>query len=235
MRPMSALLLALLPLSAHGFDTPSSLGGHVFVGQPEGLGANPAQTPPMATQASGSVFIAFAAGYADNEAAPVDNYRNHWKPLDGGQTYAGYGGAFSVRPYVLVGGMGGPAHRVSIAKAGHPSGELSLSFVEIVRASRIAAIAKNYASPSETVSSETIDVDGPATLLAFWWGDGGVKRMDVTPDDGFQVIDNFTRLPDESGVQGVVAWKQVDRAGRYQVRWHVTPAQGAALWLIAIR
>ena len=235
MRPMPFLLLGLLSLPVQATDALSSLGAHVFVGQPEGLGANPATTPAVATQGAGSIFIAFNAGYADNTATPTDNYSNRWKPLDGGEAYAGYGGAFMVRPYVLVGGRGGPAHSVSIAKAGHPSGELSLSFVEVIHANRVVAVARNYASAADTVSSDTIDVDGPATLLAFWWGDGGVKRMDVAPDDGFQVIDTFTRLPDESGVQGLVAWKQLAHPGHYPAPWHVTPAQAAPLWLIATR
>ncbi|URX61541.1 hypothetical protein KR767_15935 [Luteibacter anthropi] len=236
MKSLPLLLLCLSCLRAAAGESPGPvLGAHVLLGQAEGLGQNPATTLPMDTQASSSIFIAFNAGYADNASTPADNYGNRWRPLDAGLPYAGYDGAFAVRPYVALNGRGGPAHRLSVAKPGHPSGELSLSFVEVMHANRVVALKQNYAAPSTTVASDVIDVDGPAVLLAFWWGDGGVKRMDVVPDDGFQVIDNFTRLPDESGVQAVVAWKQVGQAGRYRVRWHVSPAQGAALWLIAIR
>lgn len=236
MKPMLFSLCVMLVSAVNAQRAPSPmLGAHVFVGQPEGLGEHPALTPLIGTQPTGSVFIAFNAGYADNASTPTDNYHNNWKALDGGLPYAGYGGAFNVRPYIVTRGAGGPLHRVSIDKHGHPDGELSLSFVEVMHASRVVAVARNYAAPSKTVSTDSIDVDGPCVLLAFWWGDGGVKRMNVQARDDFQIIDNFTRLPDESGVQGVVAWKPVTHAGRYRVSWDVSPVQGAALWLIAIR
>jgi hypothetical protein len=95
--------------------------------------------------------------------------------------------------------------------------------------------ANTHVSRPASVASDEITVDGPATLLAFWWGDGGVKSMTATPGDGFQLIDAFVQLPDESGVQGAVAWRQVDAAGTYRVHWTVAPVQGAALWIIAVR
>lgn len=212
-----------------------SLGAHVFLGQGEGLGVSPATTAPVDTQASGSVFIAFNAGYASNEATPRDTYGNRWKALDRAQTYANYGDRFTVQGYVATEGKGGTAHTVSIDKRGEPRGELSLPFVEVRHATRVAAVARSYANGARQVSSDAVTVDGPATLLAFWWGDGGVKRMSAIPGDGFQLIDAFVELPDESGVQGAVAWRQVETAGTYRVHWTVAPMQGAALWLIAIQ
>jgi hypothetical protein len=211
-----------------------SLGAHVFLGQGEGLGVSPAVTSAVATQAAGSVFIAFNAGYASNGEAPADTYHNRWKALGHALTYAGYE-RFNVRGFAAVDGKGGAGHRVSIDKPGEPKGELSLAFVEVRNASRVQAFKQSYADAALVVESDSITVDGPATLLAFWWGDGGVKRMTVTPGDGFQLIDSFLQLPDESGVQGAVAWRQVDEAGTYRVRWTVAPVQGAALWIVAIR
>jgi len=213
---------------------PPALGAHVFVGQPEGLGENPAVTPAMATRENGSVFIVFNAGYASNDARPTDTYGNTWKPLGKPVTYDGYE-AFDVKAYYAIGGKGGPGHSVSIDKPGHASGELSLPFVEVMHATQAPTVVQVYAPSSSEMRSGSIRVDGPATLLAFWWGDGGVKRMTVTPGEGFATIDAFTRLPDESGVQGVVAWKQVDKAGTYDVSWKVEPAQGASLWIVAVR
>jgi hypothetical protein len=187
------------------------------------------------TQASGSVFVVFNAGYASNDATPTDSYRNRWRPLGHPMTYANYGDRFDVKAYVAVEGKGGPGHTVSILKRGEPAGELSLPFVEVRNATRVQAMAQTYAEPSLVVASDEIHVDGPATLLAFWWGDGGVKRMTVTPGDGFELIDAFTELPDESGVQGAVAWRQVAQAGTYRVHWTAAPVQGAALWIMAIR
>lgn len=225
---------AAMPVVAADMPPPS-LGAHVFLGQGEGLGVSPAVTAAVDTQATGSVFVIFNAGYSSNDGSPADTYANHWKSLGHPLTYADYGDRFDVRAYVATGGKGGPGHTVSIAKRGEPKGELSLPFVEVRNASRVQAFAQNYADKALVVASDEITVDGPATLLAFWWGDGGVKQMTVTPGDGFQLIDAFVELPDESGVQGAVAWRQVNQAGTYRVHWTVAPVQGAALWIIAIR
>ncbi len=231
---LSFLAVAASVLTASAAQGPV-LGAHDFLGQGEGLGVSPAVTRAVDTQPAGSVFVVFNAGYASNDAVPADTYRNRWRPLGRAVSYANYGGRFAVQGYVALAGKGGPAHTVSIEKRGEPAGELSLPFVEVRNATHVQDIAQSYAEPSLVVSSGDVRVDGPATLLAFWWGDGGVKRMTVTPGDGFQLIDAFTELPDESGVQGAVAWKQVDRAGTYRVHWTAAPVQGAALWLIAIR
>ena len=212
-----------------------SLGAHVFLGQGEGLGTNPAVTPAMDTAPSGSVLVAFNAGYASNQGAPEDTYRNRWKGLGGTEVYADYGDRFNVRAYVAVDARGGNGHALSIAKPGEPKGEISVPFIEVRGASRVQAFAHSYADPALVVASKSITVDGPATLLAFWWGGGGVKQMTATPGDGFTLIDSFLKLPDESGVQGAVAWRQVDAAGTYQVHWTAAPVQGAALWIMAIR
>lgn len=231
----AALLLAWSGL-LHADDRPApSLGAHVFLAQGEGLGVTPATTPPVDTQPDGSLFLVFNAGYASNDGPPHDTYGNRWLPLGQPQTYANYGDRFTVRAYVAANGKGGPAHSVSIEKYGKASGELSLPFIEVRHASRVAAVARTYAGDALQVASGTVTVDGPATLLAFWWGDGGVKHMTATPGDGFTLIDAFVQLPDESGVQGAVAWRQVTAAGTYRVHWTVAPVQGAALWLIAVQ
>lgn len=231
----SVVLLSIAPQVAADDPPPPSLGAHVFLGQGEGLGDSPAVTPAMETRSTGSVFVVFNAGYASNDAVPRDTYGNRWDRLGRAMTYANYGDRFDVKAYVALDGKGGANHSASIVKRGEPRGELSLPFVEIRNASRVQALAQSYAEPSLVVASGEIHVDGPATLLAFWWGDGGVKRMSVVPGDGFQLIDAFVELPDESGVQGAVAWRQVNAAGTYRVHWTAAPVQGAALWLIAIR
>jgi hypothetical protein len=80
-----------------------------------------------------------------------------------------------------------------------------------------------------------VTTTGPATLIAVWWGDGGVKRMTAVPNNGFAVIDSYLMLPDNSGVQCAVAYKQVAAAGTYNVSWAGAPAQGAILWLLAFQ
>ncbi|HEY4293691.1 hypothetical protein [Luteibacter sp.] len=236
-RPLAGLAAALFSvLPAVTFAAPPpSLGAHVFLGQGEGLGVSPAVTRAVDTQATGSVFIVFNAGYANNADMPTDTYHNRWRALGRAMTYADYGDRFDVKAYIALDGKGGPEHTVSILKRGEPAGELSLPFVEVRNATRVQTMAQSYAAPALVVASDEIHVDGPATLLAFWWGDGGVKQMTVTPGDGFELIDAFVKLPDESGVQGAVAWREVKEAGTYRVHWTAAPVQGAALWIIAIR
>ncbi|MGE7136596.1 hypothetical protein ACQKIE_03105 [Luteibacter sp. NPDC031894] len=237
--PLVALAAAfsctLSPVTLAAPPPPPALGAHVFLGQGEGLGVSPAVTRGVDTAPTGSVFVVFNAGYASNDAVPTDTYHNRWRALGRAMTYANYGERFNVKAYVALSGKGGAGHTVSIAKRGEPTGELSLPFVEVRHATRVQDIAQSYADPALVVASDEIHVDGPATLLAFWWGDGGVKRMTVKPGDGFELIDAFTELPDESGVQGAVAWRQVEEAGTYRVHWTVAPVQGAALWIVAIR
>lgn len=163
---LAALLLGVPVMSFAADAAPPSLGAHVFLGQGEGLGVSPAVTPAVDTQASGSVFIVFNAGYSSNDGSPIDTYGNRWKALGHPLTYADYGDRFDVRAYVSAAGKGGPGHTVSIAKQGEPKGELSLPFVEVRNASRVQAFAQNYADKALVVASDDITVDGPATLLA---------------------------------------------------------------------
>ena len=227
--------LALALSATATMATGPSLGAHVFLGQGEGIGTDPAVTPAMDTAPAGSVLVAFNAGYASNQGAPKDTYENRWKALGHAATYADYGDRFNVKAYVALAAKGGAAHTLTVTKPGEPKGEISLPFIEVRNASQVLTFAQSYADPALEVTSKSITVDGPATLLAFWWGGGGVKRMTATPGDGFTLIDSFLELPDESGVQGAVAWRQVDAAGTYQVHWTAAPVQGAALWIIAIR
>ena len=75
---------------------------------------------------------------------------------------------------------------------------------------------------------------GPATLVAFWWGDGNAPDNKVAvPNNGFTVLDSIGL--EGALVQGFVAAKEVDAAGTYDVTWDATPVQGAQLWLVAVQ
>jgi len=79
-----------------------------------------------------------------------------------------------------------------------------------------------------------VTTTGPATLVAFWWGDAPPPMVKTAvPNNGFTVIDSF--LDEGELVQCAVAVKNVAAAGTYDVTWVATPAQGAQLWLIAIQ
>lgn len=212
-----------------------SLGAHTLLAQSEGFGTDPAVTAPITTQPGDSALIVFNGGYAGNAAAPVDNYANKWRQLGRAVTYGnGYNG-FDVKAYVALPARGGPDHTVAIAKRANAPGEISMPFVEVRHAGRLQDVAQNYPAADLVLTSGSVTTTGPATLVAFWWGDGAVTRMTAKPNNGFTVINRFLMLPDNSGVQCAVAFRQVSAAGTYNVSWIGAPIQGAILWLLAFQ
>lgn len=243
------LAAAFAAVVAHAQDLPSpapartsamaenlpSLGAHTLLTHPEGLGVTPAVTAPIDTQASGSSFIVLNGGHVRNNVRPVDTYGNRWKQVGDNVVFRGYGGAFDVAAYVAQHGKGGPGHTVRIDKPGYAPGEISIPFIEVEHAGVLKDMAQNYPDAAVVMTSDSVTTTGPATLIAVWWGDAGVQRMTARPDNGFTVIESFLQLPDSSGVQCAVAYRQVDAAGTYRVSWVGSPVQGAVLWLFAFQ
>ena len=223
-----------VPFTAALAGTPS-LGSHALLGQENEHGSSPAATSPIDTQVSGSSFLVFNAGFATNTNPPTDNKGNAWKLHGSPVVYRGYGSRFDIKAYVALAARGGAGQAVSIVKNGTARGELTLAFIEIRNASVLQDVAQNYPAAGARATSASVTTTGPATLIALWWGDGPFKRNSAIPDDGFTVIENFVDLPPESAVQGVVAYRQVDHAGTYDVTWTQAPQQGAALWLFAFQ
>ena len=210
------------------------LGAHTLLGQEDGSGANPAVTAPIATQASGSSFVVFAAGYTSNSNGPTDNKGNALPQLGGAVEYNGYGGAFNVKAYVVTGGTGGSGHTVTIVKNSVPTGEITIPFVEVRNATVLQDVVQNYPTGSAQLTSGSVTTTGPAVLLAFWWGDSTGLVHSAVPGNGFTIIENFVILPPGSAVQCVVAYREVAAAGTYNVTWTQSDA-GAPLWLFAFQ
>lgn len=255
---MSAMLLVLAvgeagPVRSSGGPIraqAASIGSHVLLAQPDGEGTHPAVAGPIRTRDAGSSLLVLVGGYASNAGLPSDNYGNHWVQQGENIAFRGYHGRFETAAYVALSARGGKNHRVTLAKTGAATGEITAPFVEIRNAGVLQDVASNYALPGMVarlgeklgqgwpgarLSSGSVTTTGPATLVAVWWGDAFVYRMTAVPDNGFKVIERFLDLPPSSGVQCAVAVRQVDRAGTYQVTWSTTPAQGAILWLFAFQ
>ena len=220
--------------SAPPQDFPS-LGAHTLLTQSEGLGASPAVTSPIDTQPSGSSLIVLNGGYAGNATLPVDTYANHWKQLGNSVNYHNGYETFDVTAYIALSARGGAGHTVSLVKRANAIGEISVPFVEVKQAGILQDVAQNYAAPSLVLKSGRVTTTGPATLIAVWWGDGGVKQMTARPNNGFSIVDSYLMLPNNSGVQCAVASRQVATAGTYDVSWIGSPIQGAILWLFAFQ
>lgn len=237
---LAACVLSAFACAAHVRTAQAQVGGHTLLGVGEGDGVSPAVTSPITTQPGGSSLLAVYGGYGSNIAIPTDTRQNAWQPLGEAISYGDYNGndysGFSVAAWYTTNARGGGNHSVSVVKRGAPEGEISLSFVEVPNLSVLVDSVANYpALYADTVTSGNVTTTGPATLVAYWWGNGGLREMSAVPRAPFTVIDSFLHLPGNSGVQCAVAVAQVTHAGTYSVTWANNPPQGAILWLMAFQ
>jgi hypothetical protein len=114
-------------------------------------------------------------------------------------------------------------------------GALTVPFIEVRDAGQLQDVAVVYPDASPSLRSGDVTTTGPATLVAFWWGDATGLHHSAVPGDGFTLIENFVDLPPNSAVQCAVAVREVAGAGTYHVTWATSPAQGAPLWLFAFQ
>ena len=133
--------------------------------------------------------------------------------------------------YALGPAAFGPGLTVTTSTAAED--EITLAAVEVRDSKKIQQFvwSEVLAAP---LKSKSVTTTGPATLIAFWWGDAFVDyAQTAVPNNGFTVIDSL--LEAGSLVQCAVAVKTVSAAGTYDVTWTATPEQGAQLWLIAVQ
>jgi hypothetical protein len=199
-------------------------------------------TPPMATQSSGSTIVA-SVGRGDKTllSAPTDNKGNTpYLQLDNMHPYHLYPDSGTAL-YAFPSAAGGAGFRVTTnagaaatgSNKGRPD-EITIAAVEVIEGAHIQAFSWNEdLNPPNT--SDSVTTTGPATLIAFWWGDGfpGTPQS-ATPGDGFTPVDT-NAFETDSFVQCAVAVKNVTAAGTYSVSWTSDPPQGAQLWLVAVQ
>jgi hypothetical protein len=104
----------------------------------------------------------------------------------------------------------------------------------VLDGSYVHAFEWNEVLAGSPLTSKRVTTTGPATLIAFWWGDADVSQdKTAVPNNGFVVIESV--LTSGALVQGAIAVKNVAAAGTYDVAWTATPRQGAQLWLVAVQ
>ncbi len=189
-------------------------------------------TPPLATQPSGSTLIVgVARGNASAFALPTDNMGNSpYQQLGTVEPYTRYPDS-GTATYAFPSATGGAGLAVRTSTVAQD--EITISAVEVTGATHVqdAQWIEQLAAP---LASKSVTTTGPATLVAFWWGDAPEpNNKTATPNNGFVVLDSI--LASGALVQGAVAVKNVGQAGTYDVTWVATPAQGAQLWLIAVQ
>jgi len=188
---------------------------------------------PMTTRATGSTILLGVgrgnfSGFSD---VPTDNMGNGPYTLLGTpHRYTQWGGSGTAL-YASPAARGGSGHVVSVAT---PVGdEITLAAVEVVNGGVIQDFKWNEVPAGQPLTSLSVTTTGPATLVAFWWGDSGGGPHTATPNNGFVVTDALLL----SGwiVQCAAATRTVAEAGTYNVTWTSTPLQGAQLWLAAVQ
>jgi hypothetical protein len=192
-------------------------------------------TPAMNTQPSGSTMVV-SSGRGDIgnfPHVPTDNMGNspyiqlgplhNYDPL-----YPGSGTAL----YAFPSANGGVGHVVTSTMV--HSDEVTLDVVEVKNGGLIQDFKWNAVLKGNPLTSLNVTTTGPATLVAFWWGDGneGVAHVAI-PNNGFTVIDSL--LIKGGLVQSAVATKDVAQAGSYNVTWDSAGQEGAQLYLVAVQ
>lgn len=153
----------------------------------------------------------------------------HFEKLGGPHTYSRWPNSGTATYYSLLQpDMPAPA----VVAHTPPTDEVTVASVQ-VDGTRIQDHSWVERPAAWRITSGSVTTTGPATLVAFWWGDAGVRHnKHALPGNGFRLLDGVL----ESGalVQSAVAARRVKRAGTYDMTWTAWPKQGGQIWLIAI-
>jgi hypothetical protein len=202
-------------------------------------------TPKITTAASGStIVVSIGRGdinkFAAAAALPVDTAGNAPYQQQGPNPYENYPNSGTAL-YMFTNAHGGPGFQVTTSTGRNNNGqldEITIAAVEVVEGTQIVDQVWNRPSKPSTsvpIASNGVTTTGPATLVAFWWGDAfpGTPQS-AMPGNGFSLIDT-NAFETDSFVQCAVAVKNVSAAGTYNVTWTSSPIQGAQLWLVAVQ
>ena len=200
-----------------------------------GYGANSLasiDSPSLTTKSGSTLLVASGRGALAAAAPPTDNLGNApFAPIGTPHAYTMWPSS-GTDLHAFVGATGGPGHVVTTAN--QPGDEITLAVVEVENGTKIPDAQWVERLQGQPITSASVTTTGPATLVAFWWGDADVGGDKVaTPDNGFVVLDSIG----DAGalVQCFVAAREVAAAGTYDVTWTATPDQGAQLWLVAVQ
>jgi hypothetical protein len=200
-------------------------------------------TGPVTTQ-PGSLLLASAARgtWSASPGAPTDSYGNAFALAGATHSYADWPTS-QTGLYGIAAATGGANHTFSLAwgDIGGTGDEISLSVVEVRGATSIESSSWVERAAASSITSASVTTKGPAMLVAWWWGSGGVRPMGAlhvaVPGDGFTILPAATGLESLSSngyIQVAVAYRAVAAAGTYSVTW-TTDSEGAQLYLVAVR
>jgi len=192
-------------------------------------------TAAMDTEPSGSTLLV-AVGRGNIAAftqVPTDNMGNlPYRQLGPIHSYEPHYPASGTALYALPSAKGGRGHIVTAKTPA--TDEITVAAVEIQDGGVIQDYKWNKVLKGQPLTSLNVITTGPATLVAFWWGDGNESIAHVAiPNNGFKVIDAL--LSTGLLVQAAMATKDVMEAGSYSVTWDSAGQEGAHLYLVAVQ
>lgn len=222
----------------------ATLGAHALVFQRIHGGLDTIRTPPLSTAQSGSIMLAsIGRGQIAAFEPPTDNFNAApFQQIDTTHAYTNWSNSGTAL-YALENARGGSGHVFQTTTP--PEDEVTLAVVEVfgshvedaawnevLYSGSFQRIRRSLFSQNQ-VTSASVETSGPATLVAFWWGDADVAGdKTAEPNNGFTVIDAV--LEPGALVQCAVAVRHVNAAGRFEVTWTSSPLQGAQMWLVAV-
>jgi hypothetical protein len=228
----TALTVALFA-QLHGYlkRLPPTLRGHALAFQRMDGGLSRLQLAPLAASSVPAVLLV-GVGRGDINAfstAPAATVGVRLDALGRPHTYARWPNSGTATYYSL---LQPGTHAPTVIADTPPADEVTVAAVQI-DGSRVQDHSWVERRPAWKISSGIVTTTGPATLVAFWWGDAGVRyRKHVLPGNGFKLLGGVL----ESGalVQSAVAVRHVQHAGTYDMTWTAWPKQGGQVWLIAV-
>jgi hypothetical protein len=212
-----------------------SLGAHALGFGAGGAGADPTivQLNPL-TSSGSTILVCVGRGQINQHVAPTDNRGNTYAPLDVPHIYGTRWAISGTALYASSPASGG-VNEIS-ASNNLNQDEITVAVVEILNGGVIEDLSwlYNEAVPGPTQTSDPVTTNGPATLVAFWWGDANAHPQTAVPRGDFILLDSVLDDPSGQWVQCAVAVKNVS-AGVHTVTWEATPHQDAQLYLVAVR
>ncbi len=222
-----------------------SLGAHTFDFQRFGF-ANRAANLVLNTQVTGSITIIGSGGKSSDITQTWTNSLGTVTKLSAVVNYPDFSGYGTQIGKASLGGGTGQTFNIPVS-----ANDENTSFATEILVSgvpRVRFVNANVANAGSggTVTSGTLTVDGPAFLIADWWGSSPVvppfsspapgigTPFTAVPDSGFTVIDSYLVNNEFGEIQAARAVKAVTAAGTYNVTWSHTPNQGAQTWMIAV-
>ncbi len=195
-------------------------------------GTDPIQTFSETTQATGSSIAVFLASYNADSGPPTDNKSNAVHSIGTAMGYTGYDDTWTSKCFYVEDGTGGAGHYFESAKTNSPSNEAVLIWVEAKDCPYLVGYEESYIESGNPLTI-SIDVPGPAILVAFWSGDAGNTHNSVTESAGWTEICDLGDWDTGTSIQSAAAARKVTSAGTYSITWTPMPEQGATLRLFA--